>query len=162
MNSKHVDYRLADEKTAREFLSWKYPPPYDVYNSLPEYFEEDLFYQTDPTNNIYGMFSQEGELIGYCSYGCDAQVPGGDYTEDALDIGLMVKPELTGMKLGRYFVREVIRNGIEKYHPAKLRVTIAEFNKRAIRVWKKNGFKSVQVFERLNDEMKFVIMTRDV
>ncbi len=161
MNSKRVDYRLADEKAAREFLSWKYPSPYDIYNALPEFYDEDLRYQTDPMNNIYGMYSQDNELIGYCSYGFDAQVPGGDYSEDALDIGLMVKPELTDMKLGSHFVCEVIRNGIEKYHPVKLRVTIAQFNKRALRVWEKIGFKPVQVFKRINDEMKFIIMTRD-
>ncbi len=111
MNSKRVDYRLADEKAAREFLSWKYPSPYDIYNALPEFYDEDLRYQTDPMNNIYGMYSQD--------------------------------------------------NGIEKYHPVKLRVTIAQFNKRALRVWEKIGFKPVQVFKRINDEMKFVIMTRD-
>lgn len=160
-NSFVIEYRRADEKSARKFLGWKYPPPYDIYNAMPQYFEEDLRYQTDPQNNIYGMYDQDGELVAYCSYGHDAHVPGGDYAEEALDIGLMVKPELTGKGLGRQFVSEVIRNGIEKYRPAKLRVTIAEFNKRALRVWEKNGFQPVQVFERISDRLRFVIMTRD-
>ncbi len=108
------------------------------------------------------MLSHNEELIGYCSYGKDAQVPGGDYNEVALDIGLMIKPELTGQGLGEGFVREVIRNGVDKYSPEKLRVTIAAFNRRARRVWEKNVFQQMQTFTRSSDGMEFVIMMRDL
>jgi RimJ/RimL family protein N-acetyltransferase len=154
-----IDYRSAGEKSAREFLQWQYAPPYDIYNCPPEQVEESIQYNVDPANNVYAMFDQDEELIGYCSYGGDAQVPGGDYSEEALDIGLMIKPELTGQGLGAVFVSEVIRRGIEKYAPRKLRVTIAAFNHRAIRVWEKNGFQQTQTFKRKRDGMEFVIMT---
>ena len=108
------------------------------------------------------MFDQQNNLIGYCSYGVDAQVPGGDYGEKALDIGLMIKPELTGQGLGVAFAKEVIKNGIELYAPKKIRVTIAAFNKRAMRVWEKNGFQQTQDFKRGRDGMEFVIMTNEI
>jgi ribosomal-protein-alanine N-acetyltransferase len=156
-----IDYRPADEKSAREFLQWQYEPPYDIYNCSPADLEEALQYNLDPKNNVYAMFDEHDTLVAYCSYGEDAQVPGGDYSEEALDIGLMVKPELTGQGLGAAFTREVIRNGVERYAPKKLRVTIAAFNKRAIHTWEKNEFQQTQTFKRRSrDGMEFIVMTK--
>jgi ribosomal-protein-alanine N-acetyltransferase len=158
----HITYRPADEKSAREFVKWKYEPPYDVYNCRPGEMDKAIRYNIDPENNVYAMFSQDGKLIGYCSYGKDAQVPGGDYSEEALDIGLMIKPELTGQGMGAAFVGEIIRNGVGRYAPKKLRVTIAAFNKRAIHIWEKIGFCHTQTFKRSNDGMEFLIMTKEI
>ena len=98
-NLAKIRFLPTDEKSVREFLQWKYEPLYEIYNYSPENFERDLAYHLDPANNLYSMY-RDGELIGYCSYGRDAQVPGGDYSDDALDIGMMIKPELTGQGQG--------------------------------------------------------------
>lgn len=157
-----IKYRPAEKKHARIFVNWQYEPPYDVYNCPPDEIGDAVRYNIDPANNVYAMFNQKGELIGYCSYGKDAQVPGGDYSGEALDIGLMIKPELTGQGMGSDFASEVIQNGIDRYAPKKLRVTIAAFNKRAVRVWEKNGFRQAQVFKREGDGMEFIILKKDL
>ena len=162
MSKLPIVYRPAEKKHARIFVNWQYKPPYHVYNCPPEEIGDAVQYNIDPANNVYAMLDQNAELIGYCSYGKDAQVPGGDYSEEALDIGLMIKPELTGQGLGTAFVEEVIRNGVSTYETKKLRVTIAAFNKRAMRVWEKNGFQQTQKFSRENDGMEFVIMTKEI
>lgn len=162
MSDLKIYYRPADAISAREFLQWQYAAPYDIYNCPPEHIDKFIQYNIDPENNVYVMFDGNDELIGYCSYGMDARVGSGDYSEEALDIGLMIKPELTGQGMGSDFASEVIRNGIAKYVPKKLRVTIAAFNKRAIRTWEKNGFKRTQIFRRGRDEMEFVILTKGI
>ena len=159
MSNLNISYHPAQKKNAREFVNWEYEPPYDVYNCPPDEIGDAVQYNIDPANNVYAMLDQNETLIGYCSYGKDAQVPGGDYSEAALDIGLMIKPELTGQGLGSDYAREVIENGIDKYTQKKLRVTIAAFNKRAIRTWEKNGFQQTQNFKRSMDGMEFTIMT---
>ena len=162
MSDLQIIYRPAEEKSAREFVHWQYEPPYDIYTCPPDHIEEAIQYNIDPANIVYAMFNQGDELIGYCSYGQDGQVPGGDYSEEALDIGMMIKPELTGQGMGSAFAKEVIKNGMNKYAPKKLRVTIAAFNKRAMRTWEKNGFQHIQTFERRTDGMEFVIMTKGI
>lgn len=159
--NQEISFLPVNEKSAREFLKWKYEPPYEIYNYSVENFERDLAYHLDPANNLYSMFRGD-EVIGYCSYGRDAQVPGGDYSEEALDIGMMIKPELTGQGQGSKYANAVLQNGIAKYNPKKLRVTILETNKRAMRVWEKNGFIKDQKFERENDKTEFVIFTFNI
>lgn len=160
-NISGIYFLPVDEVSAHEFLQWTYEPPYEIYNYSPKHFEQDLAYSIDPTNNLYGMY-RANELIGYCSYGQDAQVPGGDYSEEALDIGMMIKPKLTGQGQGSTYASAVIQNGILKYHPGKLRVTILESNLRARRVWEKNGFQHNQSFTRKRNQTVFVILTRNV
>ncbi len=162
MSDNQISFRPVDETSAREFVQWLYEKPYDIYNCPPERVVKAIQYNIDPLNNVYTMFSQNDELIGYCSYGKDGQVPGGDYREEALDIGLMIKPELTGQGMGAAYAEEVVRNGVAKYTPSKLRVTIAAFNKRAFRTWEKNDFQQTQTFKRKPDGMKFVIMGKKV
>ena len=156
-----IRFLPTDEASARQFLQWKYEPPYEIYNYSPEHFEEDLIYHINPVNNMYSMY-RDDELVGYCSYGRDAQVPGGDYSEEALDIGMMIKPELTGQGQGSNYANAVIKNGITKYQPEKLRVTILGTNLRAIRVWEKNGFQQTQSFGRKSDQLGFVILVKNV
>ena len=156
-----IDHRPADENSAREFVQWQYESPYDIYNCPPEKVEKAIQYNIDSENSVFAMFDENETLVGYCSYGSDAQVPGGDYSEEALDIGMMIKPELTGQGLGTAFAGKVIENGLNKYKPRVLRVTIAAFNKRAIRAWEKNGFQHFQTFNREGDGTEFVVMKKD-
>jgi len=156
-----ITYLPTDEKSAREFLAWKYETPYEIYNYVPENFDKDLSYHLDPKNNLHSMY-RDDELVGYCSFGRDAQVPGGDYSEEAIDIGLMIKPELTGQGFGTGFVANIIQHAANTYKPGKLRVTILDTNLRAKRVWEKNGFQKTQTFERESDRTPFVILMKDV
>lgn len=154
----------ADEASAREFLTWTYEFPYEIYNYDPASFEKDLAYHLDPSNNLHSMY-RDGELVGYCSFGRDAQVPGGNYSEDAIDIGMMIKPELTGNGLGSSYVASVIHHAVTEYKPKKLRVTIMASNLRARRVWEKNGFVTSQQFTgNMGDKGRsdFVILTKPV
>ncbi|MEZ4659641.1 MAG: GNAT family N-acetyltransferase [Caldilineaceae bacterium] len=132
---------------AIQICNWRYEPPYDIYNwgSPPD--EETLRYILDPAFAFHAIVDAEGELAGFCSFGKDGQVPGGDYGLDALDIGMGVRPDLTGRRLGAIFATAVTDFAIGQYAPARLRVTIARFNKRAMRVWEKIGFKKVAEFQ---------------
>lgn len=147
-----------------EFVQWSYAPPYDIYNIIPgskEELADQVTYHLQPDVHAHAITTAEGELLAICTFGKDAQVPGGDYSGDALDIGLGVRPDLTGRGLGRMFTGAVSAFAQRKFEPRALRVTIAEFNVRAQRVWIAHGFEQVQRFERVGeDRLPFLILRK--
>lgn len=150
-----------DEANARVVCGWTYEQPYDLYNTPMEARRQTVEYLTDHRNHYYLITDGQGELLAYCCFGQEGQVPGGDYPQDALDLGLGVRPDLTGQGRGGMFVQAVVDFAREQHAPKRLRVTIADFNKRAQRVWEKAGFQFEQRFERHLDRMPFVILTRE-
>lgn len=147
----------------REILSWRYKPPYDVYNFMiaPDDIEKEIAYFLAPENR-FRQVMRDGVPIAGFSLGLDGQVPGGDYSAEALDIGLGVCPDLTGQGFGGEIVRAVIDFAIKLDTPPTLRVTIAAFNERALRVWKKAGFVEASRFTAEEMAMPFIILVLDV
>ena len=155
-------FRPLDENSATAILLWQYESPYDIYNMTSPDPESTLQYLIDPQNTFYSIYSPDGDLEAFCSYGTDGQVTGGDYRTPALDIGLGVRPDLTGQGKGSEYVGAVIDFAHKTYSPDQLRVTIAAFNSRAMRVWEKEGFQVVQNFRGGWTNMDFVVMTKVV
>jgi ribosomal-protein-alanine N-acetyltransferase len=146
------------EVHVREILTWQYDPPYHIYNPGSGDVENDVRYFLDPQTNCYALIGWNGELVAYCTFGRDARVPGGDYRTEALDMGLGVRPDLTGQGRGIVFARAVLEFVRERFAPVACRVTVAAFNQRARRVWEKAGFRRIQAFRRTKDGMPFVIL----
>lgn len=150
-----------DEKSAREIVRWKYDPPYDIYNHRPQGEAADIRYMLDPANGFHGIRTGDGELIGFCSFGRDAQVRGGEYGADALDIGLGIRPDWTGRGMGAQVIRAVLGFAGKKSGHERYRVTIAAFNQRAQKAWKKARFAESQKFRRESDGKEFLILVRE-
>ena len=68
-------------------------------------------------------------------------MPGGDYEEAALDIGVGMHPALTGAGRGHDFVGAIIEYGLIRYAPEHwLRATMAAFNARSQATFLGHGF----------------------
>jgi ribosomal-protein-alanine N-acetyltransferase len=145
---------------ALEIMRWRYDPPYDVYNLFPEAERSGVRYLLDPKNGFFSIRAGNGELIGFCSFGKDAQVPGGDYQAQALDIGLGMRPDRTGRGAGREYIGAVLEFAAGKFAPERFRVTIAAFNERAVKAWKQSRFAEAGEFFRKNDGEKFIILVK--
>jgi ribosomal-protein-alanine N-acetyltransferase len=148
-----------DEVSAREIFAWRYDPPYDFYNPKPDATDARIRHLLDPSKSYYAISDKAGSLVGYCCFGADAQVPGGSYGEAALDIGLGMRPSLTGQGRGLGFFTGILDFARREFAPSRFRVTVAAFNRRAMRVYEKAGFRPVQRFGRSGDGIEFVIMT---
>lgn len=151
----NISFAPIDEQAAREIVRWCYKPPYEIYNL--EDSAESIQYALDPQYNYTTMRDESGRLFGFCSFGEDGQVPGGDYSADALDVGMGIHPDYTGKGLGSSFVFAVLDYAQKKFQPTTFRVTIAAFNQRARRVWEKNGFRQVQTFTHQNSKREFCV-----
>ena len=150
-----------DEASARAILKWRYDPPYDVYNLRSDGADDIVGYFLDPQNNFHRITDERGSLVACCSFGPDGQVPGGDYAADGLDIGLGLRPDLTGQGLGLGTVNSVLDFARRTFAPHTFRVTVAAFNERALRVWKTAGFHPVQTFQGGRDRRAFVVLVQE-
>lgn len=149
-------------------LTWRYEPPYELYDmsSGPPnaiVLAEAIDYFLQPDYHFLAMIRQPGdELVGFCSFGEDGQVSGGDYSIAAVDIGMGVHPDYTGRGLGAMFAGVAIDYALAAFAPSRLRVTIAEFNRRAQKVWQRHGFVPVQRFEARYGKRPFITYVKDV
>jgi RimJ/RimL family protein N-acetyltransferase len=132
---------------ARTILTWRYEGPYAVYNGDPAHLEATALTWAGPDSGCFAARDAGGEVVGFCSFGADARVPGGDYADArALDVGLGLRPDLTGRGHGLAFVRAVLRFGRRRFRPARFRLTVAAFNQRALRVYERAGFRVTHRF----------------
>lgn len=148
-------------ETARAVLSWRYDPPYDLYNADPAKQAADLATLLDPANRYYVATDAAGDIVGYCCFGADARVAGGDYADATLlDVGLGLRPDLTGHGSGPAFVRAVLAFGRTTLGARRYRLTVAAFNERAIRAYERVGFRTIGRFRRGGqpEGLEFVLM----
>lgn len=148
-----------DRAAALDVARWRYPPPYDVYNigSDPADLALFLAHAAD-----YYQIRAGAALIGFCCYGEEAQVPGGDYSPPALDLGLGVRPDLTGRGQGRRYFDAVTSFAERQFEPPALRLTVASFNQRAIRLYSRAGFCEIGRFNAVFSGRPFIVMRRAV
>ena len=158
-----MDYSFKEmtEAAAREVLSWRYDSPYDIYNADPAHERENIATLLDPANCYFVATDAAGQIAGYCCFGTDARVAGGDYRDpDALDVGLGMRPDLTGQGRGFAFFGAVLAFGRERLGSQSFRLSVVAFNRRAIRVYERAGFRDAGRFRRGGspDGLEFVLM----
>ena len=124
--------------------SWKYDPPYDFYDGDDEPVQnpERFFVSVDET----------GEITGFYYF---------DEKDGAIEIGLGLRPDLTGAGLGAAFLRDGIAFARSRFGNRPLVLNVAAFNERAIKVYERAGFREtgrhVRTFARWGD-VEFVDM----
>jgi [ribosomal protein S18]-alanine N-acetyltransferase len=156
-----LNFRSIDEADARAILKWNYEPPYDFYNASSSSIEEDLRTILDPQNCYYAIADDRNDLVAFYCFGRDARVPGGDYSPPALDLGSGLRPDLTGQGWGLTLVSAGLEFASRTFAPPAFRVTVAAFNKRALRVYHKANFHDTQSFYRA-DGRKFIVLLREI
>ena len=137
---------------------WTYDDIYSLYNHSEEFV----------TNCMDGMhfafINSNRELLGYLCYGKEARIPTVEedvYEDNYLDIGLHIRPDLTGKKLGSSFLSACLKYAQETFDANHYRATIASFNKRAINLCVRSDFYIVQTVTHLITGSKFTIVKMD-
>lgn len=137
-------FAALDEASARKITRWRYGGRYSIYDGS----EDELSALLAPEHRYFGAW-HGGELVGYCCFGPDARVPGGDYRRgepEVLDVGGGLRPDLAGKHLGELLARQVLRFAVELLRPSVLRVTVLRANVRACALCRRLGFREVHRF----------------
>jgi ribosomal-protein-alanine N-acetyltransferase len=161
-------WTLMTEEDARVILTWKYEAPYTVYNYLTS--ETIIAEMLERRSPYYAARNEQGELIGFFCFGTIAQVWDNDTpaisSEDGIiDIGLAMRPDLTGKGLGLGFVKDGLRFAEELFAPQKFRLFVLAWNQRAIRVYERAGFICTSEFIQhtaVHGEHTFIEMQREI
>src|SRR5215475_7701226 len=94
-------FRTMTEDDAAAISTWRYPPPYDFYD--PGEDEDDLNELLDPVRReaeYSTAVDESGDIIGFAQLTVDG---------DSVEIGLGLRPDLTGRGLGEDFVEAVLQ-----------------------------------------------------
>jgi RimJ/RimL family protein N-acetyltransferase len=156
LNIKQMNY-----EEAKQISKWIYKEPYSIYS-----MDESENCINELLNGYYYSVSDiENNLVGYYCFGEAAQVPAGNQfgvydCKDITDIGLGINPNLCGQGLGEKFFNSGLDFARDKLSAKKFRLTVANFNQRAIKVYQRVGFKKVKSFETMSEfgKIEFFIM----
>jgi RimJ/RimL family protein N-acetyltransferase len=139
-----VTIASANPEEMAEIDMYSYDPPYDFYDG-----------RDDPVQNPERFFAAHdaaGELVGFYYF---------ETKGDALEIGLGLRPDLTGLGHGAEFLRQGVEFGRRLFDATRIILNVAAFNERAIKVYERAGFREtgrhVRKFTRWG-EVPFVEM----
>jgi len=154
------------ENDVQSISSWHYEGPYAVYN-LSADPEDDPAEMLDRRSPYFAIRDEQGTLVGFFGFGTCAQPWGHDeprlYSDEGiLDIGLGMRPDLTGKGIGLSFVNAGLEFAKGQFAPEMFRLYVMTFNERAIRVYEHAGFESERTFVQKNmyGENEFLEMRR--
>jgi ribosomal-protein-alanine N-acetyltransferase len=131
------------EKYANDIVSnWHYDGIYSFYDMAADEDDLRLFMDTKNWQDIIKVVLDEDDvLVGWASF----------YTEnDEFWLSLGLRPDLTGQGLGEEFASECVRYAISHYKLTKhtIKLAVALFNQRAIKVYQRAGFVKVREIVR--------------
>jgi [ribosomal protein S18]-alanine N-acetyltransferase len=154
-----LSFRPFTEQDALIVARWRYPEPYAAYDLDP--WNRDVLAALLRAENQYYAILRGHEVIGFYCLGEDARVPGWSYDGSALDLGMGLRPELTGKGQGAAYLEAVVAQVTRRRSAVTLRTTIASWNQRALRLCLSSGFREIARFVSTRSEQtQYVVLTR--
>ncbi|WP_410502943.1 GNAT family N-acetyltransferase [Exiguobacterium acetylicum] len=140
---------LTQRQAEQIAYEWHYDGPFAFYDMPND--EEDLAEFLNPeerTDHYFAVLNKE-ELIGYYVFEPNA---------DVVDVGLGMRPDLTGQGNGTAFLEAGLAFVIDRYAPKQIELAVATFNERAIRLYTKSGFEPVERFQQATNGGSYEFM----
>jgi RimJ/RimL family protein N-acetyltransferase len=143
-----------NETYARQVEAWHYEPPWDFYDLASD--PEDAAAMRDRTRDEHrrAVLGEGGRLDAYWYF---------DWHDDVVEVGIGLRPDLTGRGLGESFLGAQLAYASKHWQPATFRLFVAAWNERAIRLYERLGFSEVARETRrfeLVGEHEFIRMER--
>ena len=135
---KYVFQAMTQEQAEVIAETWRYQGDYSFYDMDADAEDLEEFLDPEKRAGVYFVVLDRDEIIGFYSF----QQP----DEDTVEIGLGMKPELTGKGNGAAFLKAGLQFAETRYSPKNITLSVAAFNKRAIKLYEKLGFKETESF----------------
>jgi ribosomal-protein-alanine N-acetyltransferase len=135
------------EEYAAEIADWRYEFPYEWYDTASDPRRIELFSSAVRREGLRAVVGDDGDLIGFFNFVRE---------HDEVRIGLGMRPDLTGQGLAQPFIEAGLDYARSQWEPLRFRLWVARWNERALRAYRRAGFREVKA-----DELsRFVEMER--
>lgn len=132
-------FKVMTQEEAREIAyNWHYEGEYSFYDMEADVEDLEEFLNDEMRGDTTFVVWENNVLIGFFNFH--------KIDNQTVDIGLGMRPDITGNGLGLKFVEAGLTFSKEKYQPKYITISVATFNERAIKVYKKAGFEAVGTF----------------
>jgi [ribosomal protein S18]-alanine N-acetyltransferase len=134
--------------------AWHYEPPYSFYDWTADADDlAELLGKEAREGKYFSAAGADEELVGWFAFSCEA---------DCVDFGLGLRPDLTGRGFGLAYLQAGLAFAEQRFTPRQFRLSVATFNKRAIRVYEQAGFSPLRTFDHATNGgiYQFLEMTR--
>lgn len=137
----NLSFQAMKQEQAEDIANnWQYDGEYAFYNMDADLEDLQEFLDPEQRKDAYYAVTEVGEVIGFYNFTQTA--------ENTIDIGLGMKPDLTGNGNGFEFLEAGLGFAESVYDAKIITLSVAAFNVRAIKVYKQAGFKEVERFEQ--------------
>lgn len=113
--------------------TWKYPAPYDFYDATADAEDYAEFITPDAWPDHFWQVRNTEELVGFFS-------AHRTHDGEACEISLGLRPDLAGGGRGTIFLAAGLAQIRRLALPTRVLLSVAAFNKRAIKVYEGVGF----------------------
>ena len=141
------------EADATAVAGWRYPGEYAFYDWTRD--PGDLAELLDPAEwgRRYFAADAEGALAGFFVF---------KVRDDVADVGLGLRPDLTGQGHGAAFLDAGLRFASARFGARRFTLAVAAFNRRAITVYERAGFVATERYRHHTNgaDHDFVAMSR--
>jgi [ribosomal protein S18]-alanine N-acetyltransferase len=143
------------QEDAEAIAEWRYPEPYSFYDWTAD--PDDLRELLDAAlrwDAYWAVRDEANELVGYFEFK--------PKDEQTVEIGLGLRPDLTGRGLGGSFLAAGLEFARTRFAPARFVLSVATFNERAIKVYERAGFTRERIYMHSTNgaEWEFLKMSR--
>lgn len=131
---------LTQQQAETIAYTWHYEGDYAFYDMEADKDDLAEFLDAEQRGQSVFAITFDGELVGFVS------VEQSD--AETVDIGLGMRPDLTGNGCGRAFITLILGFVKTTYLPRRVTLAVAAFNVRAIRVYEACNFKQIGSFQQ--------------
>jgi RimJ/RimL family protein N-acetyltransferase len=135
-------------------VAWHYEPPWDFYDMASDPEDEAALRDPARSHHRRAVLGEDGDLEAFWYF---------DWHDDVVEVGIGLRPDLTGRGLGESFLRAQLDYASEHWQPATFRLFVTAWNERATRLYERLGFREVARETRrfeLVGEHEFIRMER--